>query len=90
MRSAGLPVILIGSPINLADHSIGSPIAWHHTAAAVPRRRLSGARLLPAGAKLRPVLNELAYNLESFNPAFTAVLLKVRPRSLLAGLRVEP
>jgi len=24
------------------------------------------------------VLNELAYNLESFNPAFTAVLLKVR------------
>ena len=31
-----------------------------------------------AEAKLRPVLNELAYNLESFNPAFTAVLLKVR------------
>lgn len=29
-------------------------------------------------AKLRTVLNELAYNLESFNPAFTAVLLKVQ------------
>ena len=31
-----------------------------------------------AGEKLRPVMHELAYNLESFNPAFTAVLLKVR------------
>ena len=30
-----------------------------------------------AEAKLRPVLRELAYNLESFNPLFTAVLLKV-------------
>ena len=30
-----------------------------------------------AESKLRPVMNELAYNLESFNPAFTAVLLKV-------------
>jgi len=30
-----------------------------------------------AEAKLRPVMHELAYNLESFNPAFTAVLLKV-------------
>mmetsp|Transcript_17101 Transcript_17101/g.47724 ORF Transcript_17101/g.47724 Transcript_17101/m.47724 type:complete len:333 (+) Transcript_17101:92-1090(+) len=29
-------------------------------------------------AKLRPVLRELAYNLESFNPLFTAVLLKVQ------------
>lgn len=29
-------------------------------------------------AKLRPVMHELAYNLESFNPAFTAVLLKVQ------------
>uniref|UniRef100_A0A061RDK2 Iron-containing redox enzyme family protein n=1 Tax=Tetraselmis sp. GSL018 TaxID=582737 RepID=A0A061RDK2_9CHLO len=28
--------------------------------------------------KLRPVLRELAYNLESFNPLFTAVLLKVQ------------
>lgn len=31
-----------------------------------------------AEAKLRPVMHELAYNLESFNPAFTAVLLKVQ------------
>ena len=31
MRSAGLPVILTGSPINHADHLIGSPISWHHT-----------------------------------------------------------
>lgn len=30
-----------------------------------------------AEAKLRPVMIELAYNLESFNPAFTAVMLKV-------------
>lgn len=29
--------------------------------------------------KLRPVMVELAYNLESFNPVFTAVLLKVSP-----------
>eukprot|EP00887_Chlorella_sp_A99_P004680 scaffold4.g4680.t1 len=29
-------------------------------------------------AKLRPVMHELAYNLESFNPAFTAVLLRVQ------------
>jgi len=28
--------------------------------------------------KMRTVMNELAYNLESFNPAFTAVLLKVQ------------
>ncbi|EFN57629.1 expressed protein [Chlorella variabilis] len=36
---------------------------------------------LPAGsweAALRPVMCELAYNLESFNPAFTAVLLRVQ------------
>lgn len=29
-------------------------------------------------AKLRPVMNELAFNLESFNPAFTAVLLRIQ------------
>jgi len=28
--------------------------------------------------RLRLVMNELAYNLESFNPAFTAVLLQAR------------
>jgi hypothetical protein len=28
--------------------------------------------------KLRPVMNELAFNLESFNPAFTAVLLRIQ------------
>ena len=33
--------------------------------------------------KLRPVMIELAYNLESFNPAFTAVLLKVRQLSFI-------
>ena len=32
----------------------------------------------PAEAALRPVMCELAYNLESFNPAFTAVLLRVQ------------
>ena len=31
-----------------------------------------------AEPKLRGVMAELAYNLESFNPAFTAVLLKVQ------------
>jgi len=34
---------------------------------------------LSAEGKMRTVMNELAYNLESFNPAFTAVLLKVPP-----------
>lgn len=29
-------------------------------------------------SKLRPVMSELAFNLESFNPAFTAVLLRVQ------------
>lgn len=33
------------------------------------------------------MLNELAYNLESFNPAFTAVLLKVRRAQTEVGLR---
>ena len=37
-----------------------------------------------AEERLRLVMNELAYNLESFNPAFTAVLLKVKLR-LLSG-----
>lgn len=44
---------------------------------------------LRAEGKLRAVMGELAYNLESFNPAFTAVLLQVcstarvqRPRSI--------
>ena len=35
-------------------------------------------RCLAAAQRVRPVMNELAYNLESFNPAFTAVLLKVQ------------
>ena len=39
-----------------------------------------------AEEKLRPVMNELAYNLESFNPAFTAVLLKVKSRSCSSPL----
>ena len=33
MRSAGSPVLLIGSPVNVADRLIGSPITWHHTGA---------------------------------------------------------
>lgn len=47
---------------------------------AVDRTRVPPARLpgAAAEAKLRPVMHELAYNLESFNPAFTAVLLKVQ------------
>lgn len=32
---------------------------------------------IPAEAILRPVFNELTYNLESFNPAFTSCLLMV-------------
>lgn len=35
--------------------------------------------------RLRPVMNELAYNLESFNPAFTAVLLQARQTCRTAG-----
>ena len=67
MRSAGLPVILTGSPINVADHLIGSPITWHHTVQKVlpggaasagrgPQGRCTGA-VVPAG---RPVQVQLA------------------------------
>lgn len=48
---------------------------------AALRRFNDNLRNLPAESwesKLRPVMHELAYNLESFNPAFTAVLLKVQ------------
>lgn len=38
-----------------------------------------------SAAKLRPVMLELAFNLESFNPAFTAVLLKVQSTIGLSG-----
>lgn len=34
------------------------------------------ASRLPAEAALRPVFNELCFNLESFNPAFAACLLQ--------------
>ncbi|KAI7842404.1 hypothetical protein COHA_004043 [Chlorella ohadii] len=50
-------------------------------AIAALRRFNDNLAALPADsweAKLRPVMHELAYNLESFNPAFTAVLLKVQ------------
>jgi len=53
----------------------------HGAAIAALRRFNDNLRALsPADweAKLRPVMDELAYNLESFNPAFTAVLLKVQ------------
>ena len=36
MQSAGLPVHLIGSPVNFTDCFIGSPITWHYTAARGP------------------------------------------------------
>ncbi|KAK9837328.1 hypothetical protein WJX81_006507 [Elliptochloris bilobata] len=45
------------------------------------RRFNDNLRQLPAECweeRLRPVMNELAYNLESFNPAFAAVLLQVQ------------
>ena len=32
MRSAGLPVLLIGSPVNFAHCLIGSPVTWHYIA----------------------------------------------------------
>ena len=35
MRSAGLPVVLIGSPINFAGCLIGSPVTWHYTACGI-------------------------------------------------------
>ena len=34
MRSAGLPVLLIGSPVSFSDCLIGSPVSLHHTEAA--------------------------------------------------------
>lgn len=37
-----------------------------------------------ADKKLKPVMIELAYNLESFNPVFTAVLLKVSMLDIIA------
>ncbi len=53
------------------------------TAAAIPalRRFHTLLETLPAeavAARLAPVWAELCYNLESFNPVFTAVMLKVQ------------
>ena len=48
MRSAGLPVFLIGSPVNFTDSLIGPPITWHHTAEShlrFPYRQSSGGQL---------------------------------------------
>jgi hypothetical protein len=39
--------------------------------------------------KLKPVMLELAFNLESFNPAFTAVLLKVDAQCMTELNRME-
>jgi hypothetical protein len=53
----------------------------HGSSIAALRRFNAALRALPAAsweARLAPVMAELAYNLESFNPAFTAVLLKVQ------------
>lgn len=47
--------------------------------------QLSESALCCTVEKLRPVMIELAFNLESFNPAFTAVLLKVNQLALLAA-----
>ena len=47
----------------------------------VPPHSLHGFSLptpLAAEELLLPVMNEFAFNLESFNPAFTATLLKVK------------
>ena len=43
---------------------------FHSALEALPREGIH--------ARMKPVWNELCYNLESFNPAFTAVLLKVQ------------
>ena len=51
MRSAGLPVFLIGSPINYADCLIGAPISWHYTAWHLPTRTCcakGGLRFVPS------------------------------------------
>lgn len=40
------------------------------------------AAVCPAEAVLRPVFNELCFNLESFNPAFAACLLQVNEHSV--------
>ena len=53
----------------------------HGASVAALRRFNTLLAGLPADSweeKLAPVMNELAYNLESFNPAFTAVLLRVQ------------
>ena len=52
---------------------ISSTVYCRHT--CIPTQLVAHAE-----GKLRPVMVELAYNLESFNPAFTAVLLKVRQK----------
>lgn len=49
------------------------------------REQLSESALCCTVEKLRPVMIELAFNLESFNPAFTAVLLKVNQLAVLAA-----
>ena len=37
--------------------------------------------------KLKPVMIELAYNLESFNPVFTAVLLKASTPETMTSIQ---
>jgi len=61
----------------------GLEVSLDEHAASIPalRRFHSLLENLPAdavAARLRPVWAELCYNLESFNPVFTAVLLKVQ------------
>ena len=52
------------------------------------RRFNDNLAALPAegwASKLRPVFNELAHDLETFNPAFTATMLKVQMTVGLSG-----
>ena len=60
------------------------------TPAAAGAHSLRGLTLHPALAAeelLLPVMNEFAFNLESFNPAFTATLLKVNSCRCIAVQR---
>ncbi|KAK9841397.1 hypothetical protein WJX74_005098 [Apatococcus lobatus] len=80
-RSTGVPSTVTAPRI--ARESLQTLEAQLDNGAAVGalRRFNQNLKNLPAsswGEKLRPVMHELAYNLESFNPAFTAVLLKVQ------------
>jgi hypothetical protein len=53
---------------------------WLNPQSSVPQNTLPPKQIIETESALRPVFNELCFNLESFNPAFAACVLMVRRR----------